>query len=45
VTDREARNGGIVAGNAENVGCAVAEEVCQYGKRVVLLDDEQEAAA
>ena len=37
------RNGAIVSGNAENLGYAVAAELCRCGKTVVLLDDDPDA--
>jgi 3-oxoacyl-[acyl-carrier protein] reductase len=43
VADGAGRPGAIVAGNAEDIGYAVAEELCRHGSRVVLLDDDSEA--
>jgi 3-oxoacyl-[acyl-carrier protein] reductase len=37
------RNGAIVSGNAEDLGYAVAAELCRCGKTVVLLDDDPDA--
>jgi 3-oxoacyl-[acyl-carrier protein] reductase len=35
--------GALVAGNAEDVGYAVAEELCRHGARVVLLGDDSDS--
>lgn len=43
MADATGTPGVIVAGNAEAVGYAVAEDLCRHGRRVVLLDDDGEA--